>query len=213
MKRFRPFSLFRDLSGRSNLDLRHLLLRQVDASLSGARLARQAAASELPSGAARTDMAATEHDGDRAREHLVTILAQTLVTPFDREDIFRVSRSIDDVLDNLRDFVRELDLFRTPGELFVPVIDAVIDGLELLHAALTGTAGRARDMQRQTLAAKKACNGVRRSYELQLVRLLDGKVSAEMLRRRELLRRLDVVGLRLGEAVDALADAAIKRTL
>jgi hypothetical protein len=32
-----------------------------------------------------------------------------------------------------------------------------------------------------------------------------------VVRRRELLRRLDVVGLRLNEAADRLSDAAIKR--
>ena len=34
-----------------------------------------------------------------------------LIAPIDREDLFRLSRSIDDVLDNLRDFTREWDLF------------------------------------------------------------------------------------------------------
>ena len=34
---------------------------------------------------------------------------------------------------------------------------------------------------------------------------------AEQARRDQLLRRLDVVGLRLNEAADALADAAVKR--
>ena len=41
-----------------------------------------------------------------------TSLAGVLVTPVDREDLFRLSRSIDDVLDNLRDFVREWDLYK-----------------------------------------------------------------------------------------------------
>lgn len=45
-----------------------------------------------------------------------------------------------------------------------------------------------------------------------LADVLEGDVTTGMLRRRELLRRLDVVGLRFGEAVDALADAAVKRT-
>jgi len=33
----------------------------------------------------------------------------------------------------------------------------------------------------------------------------------EVLKSRELLRRLDVVGLRLNEAADVLSDAAVKR--
>ena len=34
----------------------------------------------------------------------------------------------------------------------------------------------------------------------------------EVLKVREVLRRLDVVGLRIGEATDALSDAAVKRS-
>jgi hypothetical protein len=36
-------------------------------------------------------------------------------------------------------------------------------------------------------------------------------VDRESLKRRELLRRLDVIGLRLGEAAAAFADALLKR--
>jgi hypothetical protein len=47
-----------------------------------------------------------------------------------------------------------------------------------------------------------------------MARLLadDGPVTAATLRRRELLRRVDVIGLRLGEAANALADGAVKRS-
>jgi hypothetical protein len=44
-----------------------------------------------------------------------------------------------------------------------------------------------------------------------MARVLRGDIDANTMRERELLRRLDVVGLRLGEAADALADGALKR--
>ncbi len=44
-----------------------------------------------------------------------------------------------------------------------------------------------------------------------IAELLVGEVDVQMLRQRELLRRLDVVGLRFGEAADALADGSLKR--
>ncbi len=61
------------------------------------------------------------------------------------------------------------------------------------------------------LDANKASNAIRRRYQEGVAALLIGTVDATMLKRRELLRRLDVVGLRLGEAADALADGAVKR--
>lgn len=209
--RFGPITLLRELSGRSHADMTQLLLQQIVTSIEGARLARQAAGAQLASAAAREQMAVIEHRGDEARALLITVLTRSLVTPLDREDMYRVSRSIDDVLDNLRDFVRELDLFRGSDDRLLPVIDAVVDGLELLYLAIAGVTDASADVTQRILATKKSGNDIRRSYERQLVVLLDGEVTTDMLRGRELLRRLDVVGLRLGEAVDALADAAIKR--
>lgn len=158
-------------------------------------------------------MVRVEHVGDEARAQLVQNLARSLVTPLDREDMFRISRSIDDVLDNLRDFVRELDLFGAADDRLVPVIDAVIEGLELLQEAIARVPSSTASLGERVIAAKKSGNEIRRSYEYQLAAVLDGEVTVSMLHLRELLRRLDVVGLRLGEATDALADAAVKRGL
>ena len=61
------------------------------------------------------------------------------------------------------------------------------------------------------LASKKSANEIRRQYDVELARLFRGKLTIDVVKSRELLRRLDVVGLRLNEAADRLSDAAIKR--
>lgn len=201
----------RALTGRADEALVGLLVTQADATLEGARLVRGAVA-ELPTAETRERMGEAEQAGDDARAELVEALAHALVTPMDREDLFRVSRSVDDVLDNLRDFARELDLFAVEREtLFEPLLDAVVAGVEVLREALVDITERADEVGDAALRATKQANRVRRLYQEQMAHLLDGEVSTGMLKRRELLRRLDVVGLRLGEAADALADAALKR--
>jgi hypothetical protein len=162
---------------------------------------------------ARETIASIEHEGDSARHLLVQELSRSLVTPIDREDVFRVSRSIDDVLDNLRDFVREGELFclKDPS-LFAPLVETVGTGLGLLRDAI-GT--MSSDMSRigtLAVAAKKAGGQVRRRYQDRLADLYESELSTEVMKARDLLRRLDVVGLRLNEAADALADAAVKRS-
>lgn len=52
---------------------------------------------------------------------------------------------------------------------------------------------------------------MRMQYQQAMARLLAEPLTSETLRRREVLRRLDIVGLRLSEAADHLATAAIKR--
>lgn len=210
-KRLRRLS--RDLTGHSKADMTFLLIAQIDAALAGAATAHEAASGVMRSSDARDRMADIEHEGDAARGELVTAVSVALVPPLDPEDMFRLSRSIDDVLDDLRDFVRELDLFDAADAQFASLIECIREGLLMLRAAVEGIVTDPRRVTERILAAKKSCNAVRREFGEQMCVLLDGAVTVGMLRRRELLLRLDGVGLRLGESVDALADAAIKRTL
>ena len=153
-----------------------------------------------------------EQRGDALRGELVARLSGVLVEPIDREDLFRLSRSIDDVLDNLRDFVREWDLFKVEAaDEFLSLLDATANGVDDLHQAVK-TIGRDPWQTSETaMASKHSANEVRRLYHLELARLFSGELTMQVLKSRELLRRLDVVGLRLNEAADRLSDAAVKR--
>lgn len=42
-----------------------------------------------------------EHEGDRVTRELVDLLNRTFVTPFDRDDIYRLATAIDDVCDHI----------------------------------------------------------------------------------------------------------------
>lgn len=141
------------------------------------------------------------------------MLHGVLATPIDREDLYRLSRSVDDVLDNLRDFVREADLFGPPGLGFaVPPLDAVLEGLTSLDTAVRKVLAEPAAVTVAALGARKAGNRVRETRQAALTRLFAGPLDIDVLRRRELLDRLDAVGRRLGEAADALSDAMLKRS-
>lgn len=203
--------LTRRLSRRPDATLVDLLRRQVASALEGVRVAREAVSGELGREQARTDMAQVEHEGDRRRSAAVTRLASAFANPIDREDLFRLSRSIDDILDNLQDFVRELDLFDVdpvPGQ--DAMLTAIGEGLGDLDEAIAAIANDPLQIRARSLAVRK--NQVRRLYQEAVAQTLSGTIDATSLKNRELLRRLDVVGLRLGEAADALADGAVKRS-
>jgi uncharacterized protein len=213
MRRLR--AMISELLGTNESVLVSALQAQLEAALAGAEVAAAVVAGRIGSADAREVIGEIEHEGDHRRGELVNALAHALVTPFDREDLFRLSRSIDDVLDNTRDFVREYDLFDTSdGTIFVGVVAAVRDGLDRLLEAVQDLVERPSHLTRGALAAKKLGNQVRQEYQSALAELLagDAVVTTDLLKRRELLRRLDVVGLRLGEAADALADGAMKRS-
>ncbi|WP_338692749.1 hypothetical protein V2W30_00835 [Streptomyces sp. Q6] len=140
------------------------------------------------------------------------VTAVTPTTPIDREDLYRFSRSVDDVLDNLRDLVRETDLLGMPGDpADLPALDAVREGLTALREAASHLVDDPRRVQRHAMAARKAAGRVRREYQEAVAALFREELSSTMLRRRELLRRLDVIGLRLNAAAADLSDALLKR--
>ena len=109
---------------------------QISEAKKASRVAREAVESKIDSADARARMAEIEHRGDAMRGELVRRLEGVLVAPIDDEDLFRLSRSIDDVLDNLRDFVREWDLYGAgPAGPFVAVLEAVARGIRDLQEA------------------------------------------------------------------------------
>ncbi|WP_433498413.1 DUF47 domain-containing protein [Sphaerimonospora sp. CA-214678] len=202
-----------ELRGRSGWRVVGLVRGQVTVARAGAVLARSTASGAIDRSAARARMAEVEHEGDAARAELVRALRRMLATPVDREDLFRLSRSIDDVLDHLRDYVRETDLFG-PEDLGFAVepLEAVIDGLDELENAVLKMLDDPGSVTVAVLATRKACSRVRQLYQAKLTELFAGPLEMDTLRRRELLSRLDAVGRRLGEAADALADAMLKRS-
>src|SRR5258708_23279266 len=67
-----------------------------------------------------------EHRGDGMTHDIITTLNQTFITPFDREDIPRLTSSLDDVLDYVNSAGMRLTLYRidTP-----PPVAAELAGL------------------------------------------------------------------------------------
>lgn len=201
-----------ELRGRSGRRFVALLAGHVEATVEAARLVERAARGELTWPEARIAMRDVEHDGDRYRETLIEELTAAIVTPIDREDLFRTSRSIDDVLDNLRDVVRLCDLFEIhDARVMVPVLATIVPAIETLGEAIAIIVTEPREIRPRASSVKKAGNKIRRSYDAALEELFRGELRMEVLKLREALRRLDVVGLRVNEAADALSDAAVKR--
>ena len=204
--------IIRDLwKGGDDAILTHLL-SQMRATLEGAQLAQELAAGIADSEWSRQKMRDIEHKGDNSRANLVAEISRSLTTPIDREDLFRLSRAIDDILDSLRDFVREYDLFGTDlGDLHPHIFTAIIDSVRELERSLYHLPSHAGEAAMTALSAKKVAGTVRRMYQESLASLLAGEVTGEVLKQRELLHRLDLVGQRLGVAADALTDGATKR--
>src|SRR2546427_13131812 len=68
---------------------------------------------------------AIEHRGDEMTHAIITALNQTFITPFDREDIHRLTTSLDDVLDFVNSAGLRLRLYRIDA---LPPVEAELAG-------------------------------------------------------------------------------------
>jgi len=204
--------LWRDLTGRSDDVFVDLLVRQVSIAADAARTLVDAQRDGRAPAEVRGVLTELERKGDEVRTEVLTELARALTTPIDGEDLYRLSGSLDDVLDNLRDFAVEADLYGVePDERFVAPLDGIVQGLDELADAIGRLTDDVAEVAAPARAAKKA-NDARDAFHDEMGALLHGEeVTMQTLRHRELLRRLDVAGLRLATAADALISGALKR--
>lgn len=203
--------LLRDLTGRNDRRFIELLYAQV--SCASELIDLLIAAVEQPTDNDKLLAEATEVEerANRERDALIEELGRALSTPLDREDLFRLSRSLDDIIDNLRDFVDTLALFDVhDASSCRHALSVIGEGVRGLGAAIELLGGAPESVTRVARSTKQGTR-VRQAYLEGLADVFSGDDYVQMLKQRELLRRLDVVGLRFGEAADTLADAALKR--
>jgi uncharacterized protein Yka (UPF0111/DUF47 family) len=201
-----------DVAGASSNRLLAILAEHASVARDAMALAADVVEGPVGPRDAGQDMDDLEDRGDRLRRRLVAELAQTLVTPLDREDLFRLSRSVDDLVDNTRDFVREWALYNPESARnLVSILVVLRTGTDELAAAIKAVVDQPERAASHLLAAKHAAGSVRRRFEEEVAALFSAELSPEVLKHRELLRRLDVVGIRLGEASDVLFDGLVRR--
>src|SRR4030066_555753 len=70
-----------------------------------------------------------EREADELRRILIEELDQTFVTPLDREDIYALSRAIDDVVDYANTTVDEMEIYKVKGD------DHIKDMVNILRKA------------------------------------------------------------------------------
>lgn len=188
---------------------------QASLAAQGAAVAGELALGDTTGPQAFNAITSIEHAGDERRSRLVVILGQSLSTPVDREDLNRLSRSVDDVVDNLRDYVRESQLYRLADQRSHAEMLALIGtGMDQMRDAIIAVGVAPNTVSTLAVGVRRQSGAVRRCYQDALAALLTGTgtVTIQMVQHRELLRRIDIIALRMAQAADALTDGVLKRS-
>jgi predicted phosphate transport protein (TIGR00153 family) len=121
----------------------------------------------------------TEHQGDEFTHAIVRRVNTTFVTPFDREDIYRLAAGLDDIMDFMEEAVDLVTLYeieKLPGELAkqVEVIQRAAD----LTAEAMPRLRTMRDLEDYWIEINRLENDGDKSYRRILAKLFSGKYDA-----------------------------------
>jgi len=156
-----------------------------------------------------------EKQADEARRILIAELNKTFVTPFDREDIFALSRTIDDVLDYAYSTVTEMEVLRVkPTSFMLDIAGLLRDAANELLLAVDRLELHPEVANEHAHRAKSLENRVEEVYRAALADLFSGaediKHVMKMLKSREVYRHLSNAADRGDEAANVIADIVVK---
>ncbi len=162
-------------------------------------------------------LAKKEKEADEVRRIFIDELNRTFITPFDREDLFALSRTIDDVLDYAYSTVSEMDILKVEPTSYMRRMASLLrDAAHELLMAVDRLEKNPRVSTEHAQRAKALENRVEGVYREAIAALFsdveDIQHVVSMLKMREVYRHLSNAADRGDEAANVIADIVVKIT-
>jgi predicted phosphate transport protein (TIGR00153 family) len=191
-----------------------LLIKQAEHTIEGLQTLHQYM--KQPDDELAQKISQIEKWADEERRILIDELNRTFVTPIDREDIFSLSRAIDDVLDYANTTIEEMVLLKikpTPylvrmGSLLADAAREILLGVQRLEDhpnVAVDHAVRAKALENRTESV------YREAIANLFILPRDVEHVVEMLKLREVYRHLSNAADRGDEAANVIGDIVMKR--
>jgi predicted phosphate transport protein (TIGR00153 family) len=170
-----------------------------------------------PSKAIADELTAKEKEADESRRILIDELNRTFITPFDREDIFALSRAIDDVLDYGYSTMTEIVILKVePTEYMIRICsllrDAAFELMKAMEQLQDHKAVAAEHAQRAKALENRVETVYREALADMFIETDDVHTLVNILKLREVYRHLSNAADRGDEAANVLADIIVKTT-
>ena len=204
--------MFRRFAKRENVFLK-LIHDQASLTLEGLEALKSYLESQSAEAAALLNT--KEKEADEARRILIDELNKTFVTPFDREDIFSLSRTIDDVLDYAYSTVSEMEILKVgPTSFMFRMASLLRDAAYEISMAVDRLQDHPAVANDHAQRAKALENRVEDVYREAIADLFAGAEDIQhvvkMLKLREVYRHLSNAADRGDEAANVVADIVVK---
>lgn len=152
-----------------------------------------------------------EHDGDRIREEILTRLNNTLITPFDREDINDLSRAIDDIADYIENSIKEIRMYHiTPNDYIREMVSTLRDASILLSQSIEYLKKNYSTSTKLALQAKTMENKIEGIYRKAISNLTEELEVNYLIKLREVYRHLSNAADRVDAAANRIITIAVK---
>ena len=159
-------------------------------------------------------MRAAEHDGDEATHAIMRELNESFITPFDREDIYRLASSLDDVMDAMEAAVDLVVLYQI-GELPPEVADQV-DVLERAAELTAEAMPRLRsmkDLSEYWIELNRLENQADQVYRRLLARLFNGEYDTlTVMKLKEVVDQLEAAADAFEHVANTVETIAVKES-
>ena len=181
----------------------------------GARLLKELLGADLSERKAIAEkMRAAEHAGDEATHAIMRELNETFVTPFDREDIYRLASSLDDIMDFMEaavDLVVLYNIAELPAEV-ADQVDVIERAAELTAEAMP----RLRSMKDLTdywVELNRLENQADQVYRRLLAHLFGGDYDAlTVLKLKEVVDQLEAAADAFEHVANTVETIAVKES-
>lgn len=156
-----------------------------------------------------------EKKADDVRQALVSDLNDSFVTPIDREDLFALSRSIDDILDSAYATIHEVDaLAVTPDTYLCQMVELLHTGAGEIHRAVEQLEQQPRAADSHAMRARALQHEIEALYTRAIADLFSTPADLaevmDMLRLREIYRHLLQAAQSIGAAANQISDLVMK---
>lgn len=154
-----------------------------------------------------------EREADELRRILVEELHKTFVTPVDREDIYALSRAIDDIVDYANTTVDEMEIYGVASEEHLrEMVDILRRGAHEISDAVKILETYPNIAMEHSVKAKFYENAMEKTYHTALADLFKKTDTVYMLKMREIYRHLSNAADRSDEAANIICSIVMKAT-
>ncbi|MGH7263638.1 MAG: DUF47 domain-containing protein [Candidatus Rokuibacteriota bacterium] len=195
---------------RKDCDFFQMLAQQVAKTLEGVETLKQFV--DSMDAHAGNRVKSIEEDADEIRRLLIQELNQTFVTPIDREDIFSLSRAIDDVLDYCTTTVYEFEIYELkPDDRVKVIVGILLEAAKELRNSVKHLKEYPRLAGDHAVLVKGHENRMELAYRMALAELFRGSDAIYMMKMREIYRHLSNAADRADEAANVIHNIVVKR--